>query len=219
MIVTPAAVIFDCDGVLVDSEPIMNREFCVMLNELGLAYTPESAITTFMGRTMKSCLAILERDLGGPVPDDFLTRLEERAYAAFRRELTPVAGITTVLDALDTAGIPFAVASSGSHQKMHTTLGITGLLDRLRDKLTSGTEVANGKPAPDVFLLAAERLGHAPDSCLVIEDSLLGIEAARAAEMQVIGYAAMMSANDMHQRGATVVVTSMLDIPALLQLA
>jgi HAD superfamily hydrolase (TIGR01509 family) len=210
------AVILDCDGVLVDSEPIMNREFTAMLNELGLPYTFDAAIRKFMGRSMKSCLQIIEGELGRPVPDDFLVVLDSRASAAFARDLVPVHGVTELLDALERAGTPYAVASSGSHEKMRTTLGITGLLARLQGRITSATEVAHGKPAPDVFLLASDRIGVPPSDCVVIEDSLLGIHAARAAEMRVIGYAAMVSPDEMRTAGATHVVTSMRDIPALL---
>jgi HAD superfamily hydrolase (TIGR01509 family) len=218
MIGRPGAVIFDCDGVLVDSERLMNREFSAMLNEIGLPYSAEETTRTFMGRSMKSCMQIVEAQLGRPVPDDFLQVLDQRAYAVFERDLQPVAGVESVLDALDRAATPYAVASSGSHDKMRTTLGITGLLPRLHDRITSATEVAHGKPAPDVFLLAAERLNVAPAECVVIEDSLLGIEAARAAGMRVIGYAAMVGAGDMQTAGATATASSMAQVLELLAL-
>jgi HAD superfamily hydrolase (TIGR01509 family) len=214
----PGAVIFDCDGVLVDSERLMNREFSAMLNDLGLPYTPEQTTRTFMGRSMKSCMQIVQTQLGRPVPDDFLTVLDQRAYAVFAEQLQPVAGIETLLDALDARSVPYAVASSGSHEKMRTTLGITGLLPRLAGRITSATEVAHGKPAPDVFLLAAERLGVAPRDCVVIEDSLLGIQAALAADMRVIGFAAMVSADEMREVGATAVSQSMHNVQELLAL-
>lgn len=216
MIDGPGAVIFDCDGVLVDSEGLMNREFRTMLGEIGLSYTSEETTRTFMGRSMKSCLQIVETQLGRAVPDDFLAVLDERAYAVFARDLKPVDGIEALLDSLDAAAIPYAVASSGSHEKMRTTLGITGLLPRLAGRITSATEVAHGKPAPDVFLLAAERLRTEPARCVVIEDSLLGIEAARAADMRVIGYAAMVSPEAMQAAGATHVVEHMRDVMELL---
>ncbi len=214
----PGAVIFDCDGVLVDSERLMNGVFSGMLNELGLPYTAEETTRTFMGRSMSSCMQIIEAQLGRRAPDDFLLVLDQRANAVFARDLEAVAGVEALLDMLDVHGIPYAVASSGSHQKMQTTLGITGLLPRLEGRITSATEVAHGKPAPDVFLLAASRLQLLADECLVIEDSLLGIEAARAAGMRVIGYAAMVDADAMHAAGATQVVTSMDDVAALLAL-
>lgn len=216
MTVQPGAVIFDCDGVLVDSEGLMNREFRTMLGEIGLAYTAEETTRTFMGRSMKSCMQIVESRLGRAVPGDFLQQLDRRAYAVFERELRPVAGVEAVLDALDRSGTPYAVASSGSHEKMQTTLGITGLYARLEGRITSATEVAHGKPAPDVFLLAAERLHIQADHCVVVEDSLLGIEAALAAGMRVIGLAAMIPATDMQNAGATWVVDSMDAVRALI---
>ncbi len=212
----PGAVIFDCDGVLVDSERLMNREFSAMLNEIGLPYSAEQTTRTFMGRSMKSCMQIVEAQLGRPAPDDFLQVLDQRAYAVFERDLLAVEGVEAVLDLLDRAHTPYAVASSGSHEKMRKTLGITGMLPRLEGRITSATEVAHGKPAPDVFLLAAERLGVPASACLVIEDSLLGIEAALAAGMQVIGYAAMVSAADMVAAGATHVARTMAAVQELL---
>jgi HAD superfamily hydrolase (TIGR01509 family) len=214
----PGAVIFDCDGVLVDSERLMNREFSAMLNEIGLPYSAEETTRTFMGRSMKSCMEIVEAQLGRPAPDDFLTVLDRRAYAIFERDLVAVDGVEAVLDLLERTGTPFAVASSGSHEKMRKTLGITGLLPRLEGRITSATEVALGKPAPDVFLLAATRLSVPPSACIVIEDSLLGIEAALAAGMRVIGYAAMVDAAAMVAAGATHVVSTMTALPALLAL-
>jgi HAD superfamily hydrolase (TIGR01509 family) len=218
MMVRPRAVIFDCDGVLVDSERLMNREFSAMLNDIGLPYTPEETTRTFMGRSMQSCAQIVEAQLGKPVPDNFFAELDQRAYAVFARDLEPVRGVAELLNALDRAAIPYAVASSGSHEKMRTTLGITGLYPRLDGRITSATEVAHGKPAPDVFLLAAERLHIAPMDCVVIEDSLLGIAAALAANMRVVGYAAMISRDDMQRAGATYVAQSMDEIVTLLAL-
>ena len=212
----PGAVIFDCDGVLVDSERLMNREFSAMLNELGLPYSAEETTRTFMGRSMKSCMQIVEAQLGRPAPDDFLQVLDQRASAVFERDLRVVDGVEAVLDLLDRVHIPYAVASSGSHEKMRKTLGITGLLPRLEGRITSATEVAHGKPAPDVFLLAAERLAVPASACIVIEDSLLGIEAALAAGMQVIGYAAMVGAADMLAAGATHVASTMAAVQELL---
>ena len=218
MIGVPGAVIFDCDGVLVDSERLMNREFSAMLNDLGLPYTAEETTRTFMGRSMKSCMEIVQAELGRSVPDDFLATLDQRAYAVFAEQLQPVDGIESLLDALDQRGTPYAVASSGSHDKMRTTLGITGLLPRLSGRITSATEVAHGKPAPDVFLLAAQRIGVAPRDCVVIEDSLLGIQAALAAGMRVIGFAAMVAPEDMRAAGATVVSQTMLQVQEQLAL-
>ena len=218
MIDRPGAVLFDCDGVLVDSEPLMSVVFACMLTEIGLPYTPADTIRTFMGRSMVSCMQIVEAQLGHAAPEDFLQQVDRRAYDAFEQSLEAVPGVETLLDLLDVHGVPYAVASSGSHDKMQKTLGITGLLPRLVGRITSATEVALGKPSPDVFLLAARRLGVPADECLVVEDSLLGIAAARAASMRVIGYAAITDADAMRAAGATHVVRSMDEIPPLLAL-
>jgi HAD superfamily hydrolase (TIGR01509 family) len=203
---TPTAVIFDCDGVLVDSEPLMNREFAAMLTEFGLPMTTEQSMATFMGRSMTSCLTIIRERTGRDVPADFLPTLEQRAFAVFERELQPVTGISELLNVLDAEGITYGVASSGEYTKMQKTLGLTGLLPRLHDRLTSAVDVAHGKPAPDVFLLAAERLGVAPEDCLVLEDSALGIQAARAANMTAVGFSALTAEQTLRDAGAHHVV-------------
>jgi HAD superfamily hydrolase (TIGR01509 family) len=218
-IVTPALVVFDCDGVLVDSERLMQVEFSAMLHEIGLPMSPEETGRTFLGRSMPNCLQIVEDRLGRAAPADFLDRLQERAFAAFARDLAPVPGASALLDTLDAAGIPYCVASSGSHEKMRTTLGRTGLLARLDGRLTSSLETARGKPFPDVFLLAASRMGVAPARCVVIEDSPLGIEAARAAGMRPIGLAGLMPAERLRAAGAWQVVTQLDAVPPLLALA
>lgn len=216
---TPALVILDCDGVLVDSERLMQVEFAAMLHEIGLPMSPEETARTFLGRSMPSCLRIIEARLGHPAPPDFLDRLQLRAFAAFARELTAVPGAPALLDALDDAGIPYCVASSGSHEKMRTTLGRTGLLARLEGRLTSSLETARGKPFPDVFLLAATRMGAAPHDCVVIEDSPLGIEAARAAGMRAIGLAGSMPADRLAAAGAWRTVAHLDEVAPLLGLA
>lgn len=216
--VVPACVVFDCDGVLVDSERLMQVEFSAMLHEIGLPMSPEETGRTFLGRSMPNCLQIIESRLGHAAPADFLDRLQARAFAAFERDLVPVPGAPALLDALDVAGIPYCVASSGSHEKMRTTLGRTGLLARLAGRLTSSLETARGKPFPDVFLLAAERMGVAPARCVVIEDSPLGIEAATAAGMRAIGLAGLMPADRLQAAGAWRVVTHLDAVPGLLGL-
>ena len=152
-------VIFDCDGVLVDSELITNRIFVRMLNELGLALSLDDMFEQFVGRSMPQCVALVTGMLGRPLPDDFAEEFRRRSEAALRAELKTVAGIETVLAALQ---LPFCVASSGTHEKMQTTLGVTGLLPQFAGKMYSVTEVARSKPHPDVFLHAASRQGVAP---------------------------------------------------------
>jgi HAD superfamily hydrolase (TIGR01509 family) len=184
-------VIFDCDGVLVDTEPASNRCFAAALNAIGLDWTADQTIARLVGRSMKSCIEIIERELGRTVPDDFVVRLQERTFDSFRRDgIAATAGIGTALDALDAARIPFCVASSGEIEKMRLTLGLSGLLRRFERHLFSATMVARGKPFPDLFLHAAAGMGFAPADCTVVEDAVPGVTAARTAQMRALAYAA-----------------------------
>jgi HAD superfamily hydrolase (TIGR01509 family) len=179
-------IIFDCDGVLVDSEPITNAVFAELLNELGLKVTLQEMYARFMGRSMDACLSDVTRLLGRPIPADFLERYNSRTLKALQEKLLPVNGIKKLIVSLRT---PYCVASSGDHTKMKTTLGITGLWDLFEGRLVSATEVSRGKPFPDVYLLAAERHRATPSRCAVVEDSPVGVTAAVAAGMTVFGFA------------------------------
>lgn len=179
-------VIFDCDGVLVDSEPPANRVLARAIRELGWEMTVDEVTRRFKGLSLADCVRIVEERLGAPVPADFLSRLNERTYAAFREELRAVPGVERVVASLR---VPRCVASSGSHEKMRLTLGLTGLLPYFDDHLFSATEVARGKPAPDLFLHAARAMGAPPNACVVVEDSLPGVQGAVAAGMRVLGFA------------------------------
>jgi HAD superfamily hydrolase (TIGR01509 family) len=162
---------------------------------------------------MSATLAILEERLGRPLPDGWVDDLDAAVRDAFRRELRPVAGIEAALDAID---LPTCVASSGSQEKMRLTLGLTGLRDRFAGRVFSGEEVGHGKPAPDLFLHAAERTGAAPSDCVVVEDSPFGAQAARAAGMRCLGYAAEGDGTALAREGATV-FTTMSALPALIE--
>lgn len=207
--------LFDCDGVLVDSEPIASRLFSVMLGEIGLPMTPEQALRQFMGCSMSTWVALIERRLGGPVPSGFISGFYARLDAAFRHELRPVPGI---LSALDHISVPNCVASNGSLDKIRTSLEITGLLPRFEGRLFSVTEVARGKPFPDLFLYAAHRMGATPAQCAVVEDSPLGVQAGIAAGMCVFGYARLAMPDTLAAAGARV-FTDMEELPKLLQMA
>jgi len=206
-------VIFDCDGVLVDSELITNRVFAQMLNELGIAIALEDMFEQFVGRSMPQCLAIVTELLGRPVSDEFVERFHSRAAAALQSELKAVLDIETVLA---TMRVPFCVASSGTHEKMQTTLGITGLLPRFRGKMYSVTEVAHSKPFPDVFLYAASQQGVIPSACAVIEDTPTGVAAGVAAGMTVFGYCALTPRHRLIEAGAHHTFERMRDLPGLL---
>jgi HAD superfamily hydrolase (TIGR01509 family) len=207
-------VIFDCDGTLVDSEPAGNRVLAELLTEIGLPTRYEESVRDYMGRSVASCIEIIEGRLGRPVPDDFVERLRERTFAAFRRGLEPIPGVR---EALDRIRLPCCVASSGPPEKMRLTLGLTGLLERFDDRLFSATEVSRGKPSPDLFLHAAARMGAAPERCAVVEDSALGVRAGAAAGMTVFGFAAATAPEALQAAGATTTFQEMSILPTLLE--
>ena len=205
-------VIFDCDGVLVDSERLANAVLAELLTEAGLPTTAEESIATYMGLSMASCVALVEERLGSPLPADFLDRYHSDVFEAFDRELRAVDGIADVLDQLRW---PTCVASSGEHERMRRTLGRTGLHERFEGRIYSATEVERGKPHPDLFLHAADRMGVDPSGCVVVEDSPYGVRGARAAGMTALGYAAMTPSAVLAAEGAETFLT-MAELPALL---
>jgi HAD superfamily hydrolase (TIGR01509 family) len=206
-------VIFDCDGVLVDSERLAVRVEAELLAELGWPLSQAKIIERFMGRTTEYMDEAIEAQLGGRLPSDWKDQFHRRYREAFAAELVPVDG---VLDALDQIAVPTCVASSGSHDKLRFTLGHTGLYGRFEGRIFSGYEVANGKPAPDLFLHAAARMGAEPARCAVVEDTLFGVQAARAAGMRVFGYAGGLSSPDRLAGEGTVVFEDMRELPRLL---
>lgn len=185
---TPKLVIFDCDGVLVDTERLTNRTLAALLTDCGFPITGEHCQKRFMGRTLEAVQEIVERELGRKLPSDWLEQLRARDIESFKAGVAQIPGVADVMDLLDERGIPYCVGSSGKYEKMHSTLGSAGLLPRLKEKLYSSQDCERGKPAPDVFLLAAKSMGHRPEDCVVIEDSLPGVKAARAAGMRVFAY-------------------------------
>ena len=206
-------VIFDCDGVLVDSERITNQVFADMLNEIGVPVTLDDMFEHFVGCSMDQCLELISRILGSAPPVDFAENYRFRTTAALESTLTSVPGIE---EALDRIKIPFCVASSGDHAKMRTTLGITKLLPRFEGKLFSVTDVARGKPAPDVFLYAADKCATKPSACVVIEDTPSGVTAGIAAGMTVYGYSALTPAARLLGAGAHRVFSDMAELPSLI---
>jgi HAD superfamily hydrolase (TIGR01509 family) len=206
-------VIFDCDGVLVDSERIAVRVEAEFLGELGWLLTEAEVVERFMGLTAEYMDEAVEAQLGSRLPQDWKDQFHRRYREAFAAELGPVDG---VLEALDQITTPTCVASSGSHDKLRFTLGHTGLYERFEGRIFSGYEVTNGKPAPDLFLHAAARIGVEPARCAVIEDSRPGILAARAAGMPAFGYAGGLTPAHRLEGEGTVVFTDMRDLPRLL---
>jgi len=206
-------VIFDCDGVVVDSERITTEVFGAFIRSLGADLDDAKMNELFLGRRLADCLAIVEGLTGTAAPPDALDRYREERGRVLRERVQPVAGIRDVLEGL---AVPFCIASSGDHAKMRATLGATRLLPLFEGRLFSATEVPQGKPAPDVFLLAAERMGTPPERSLVIEDSVNGVLAGRAAGMTVFGYAGLVSAAELVAAGAERTFSAMRELPTLL---
>jgi HAD superfamily hydrolase (TIGR01509 family) len=209
-------VIFDCDGVLVDSERLAVRVEAAVLAELGWPLSQAEVIERFMGRSQAFMVqAILER-LGDRLPDGWQQRLDRGYRAAFDAELTPVDG---VVEALDRIATPTCVASGGSHETLRHTLGLTGLYERFQGRIFSASEVAEGKPAPDLFLHAAARMGAEPAACAVVEDSRYGVQAARAAGMLAFGYTGGLTPPERLAGPRTVLFDDMRRLPDLLAAA
>ena len=214
----PELIVFDCDGVLVDSEPIANRVMAEAISALGWPLTAADCIARFKGHHFDTIIAAIEDRLGRPVPADWLPDMRAATDAAFERELEPVPGVVAVLDAVAASGTACCVASQGPLEKMAVSLGVTGLRARFEGRIFSAYQVARGKPHPDLFLFAAETMGVAPPDCVVIEDSPLGVTAATAAGMGVLGFAPEGGGADLAAAGA-VLFRDMADLPGLLGLA
>lgn len=210
-------VIFDCDGVLVDSERLMVKVEAQIFAERGWALTEADVIREFVGLSDTAMRARLSELVGEELAENWDAEDTDRYRDAIARDLQAVAGVARAIDAIEGAGLATCVASSGSHHKMALTLGKTGLFDRFAGRIFSATdpEVADGKPAPDLFLHAAERMGVDPATCAVIEDSPYGITAALAAGMVPFGYAgSVVPAARLAIDGVTT-FDSMVDLPAL----
>ncbi|MDI6519305.1 HAD family hydrolase [Streptomyces coelicoflavus] len=208
-------VIFDNDGVLVDSEPISNRLLAGYLTELGHPTSYEDSLRDYMGGAMHRVHDLVLERTGRRLPDDFDDVFHGRVFAAFERELEPVPGAVGVLEKLAADGVAYCVASSGSHERIRVGHRKAGL-DRWFDdgRIFSSQDVGRGKPAPDLFLHAVGRMGVAPERCAVIEDSPLGVQAAVAAGMDVYGFTAMTPAAKL--AGATRLFADMGELADLL---
>lgn len=191
-------VIFDCDGVLVDSEPIALAVLVEALEAAGVSMTTEEATNRFLGRSLKSMSAILHDEYGLATDDAFLEGMRTRLYARFRKELKPIRGIRDTVERLDAA---VCVASSSQPERIRLSLTVTGIINLFEPHIFSASMVARGKPAPDLFLLASAEMGFKPADCIVIEDSPAGIEAAKAAGMRVFAFAGASHArNERHRQ-------------------
>ncbi len=213
----PELIIFDCDGVLVDSEPIANRVMAEAVTALGWPLTTQDCIARFKGHHFDTVIAAVEARLGRPVPEDWVADLRAATGAAFERELQLIPGVVAALDAVAESGLATCVASQGPLEKMAVSLGVTGLRARFEGRVFSAYQVERGKPHPDLFLFAAAAMGVAPRACVVIEDSPLGVTAARAAGMSVLGFAPDGTGADLAAAGARL-FRDMAELPALLGL-
>ena len=214
----PDLVVFDCDGVLVDTERIQVAVEARLLTRLGWPMDTQQVVERWMGRTSAAQLADIAEHLGEDAVRRYTELATAQVHAAFDAELTEIDGIGDLLDVLVAADVPTCVASSGSHERIGRTLGITGLHDHFSGRIFSALEVEHGKPAPDLFLHAAERMGFAPAGCVVIEDSAYGVEAGVAAGMRVLGYGGGMASEESLRAAGAEVFGHMSEVPGLLGL-
>ncbi len=186
-------VIFDCDGVLVDSEPISKRVFTKALADYSIVIPSDEFSHLFLGKSIVSCIEVSEEYSGIKLPKGFHEEYHQKLYKVFEKELTPITGVTEVLKDLTK---PICVASSGTYERISHALNLTSLSTYFGDHVFSAEDplVAQGKPAPDLFLHAAEKMGFAPNRCAVIEDSVAGMKAGLAAGMTVFGFT-----NELHE--------------------
>ena len=207
-------LVFDCDGVLVDSEPIANAVLADMLTSLGRPMTAAASMRTQIGKSLADILAETRAITGREIPDDIVAAMNERLFARFRAELRAMDGLTAALEKLPH---PRCVASSSVPDRIALALETTGLAPWFARRF-SAVEVKRGKPAPDLFLHAARQMGFASPDCIVIEDSIAGARAARAAGMACIGFAGGGHADDglaarLTEAGAEIVIGQMRDLP------
>ncbi|EHP44272.1 HAD family hydrolase [Cupriavidus basilensis OR16] len=213
-------VIFDCDGVLVDSEPIVNRVLNEMLNELGIRISIEESTKWFLGRAVREELENIERRRGAPLPENWLSQWFVRRNTVLEAEVQAVAHVREAVSGIAAAGLPICVASGADRIKVKLQLTRTGLVELFqqdeREHIFSSTEVERSKPAPDVYLLAARTMNVEPARCAVIEDSPTGVTAGVAAGMTVFGYAARNAAPSLMAAGAVGTFTDMRELPGLI---
>ena len=212
-------IIFDCDGVLVDTESHANDRMAEIFSAMGVAMSGTQCRALFQGRTMED-VCVQFAQMAGIAADPALPgHIRSEVEIALSSGVQPVPGVSELMAFLDDRAIPFCVGSSGSISKMHVTLGQSGLLDRLRDVLFSAQDVGRGKPHPDVFLHAAKVMGYSCDKAVIIEDSISGVQAGIAAGARVLGYCGdpFTNPDDLKAAGAEIIHT-MDAVPTLLRI-
>lgn len=214
---TPELVIFDCDGVIVDSEGMVHALLCDELAQCGLVLDVAHVHSLFVGGTIAG-VAARAAEMGAIIPEGWVSRMYDRIYAALDRGVPLIPGIMDIMDRLDARKIPYCVGSNGRMAKMRISLGQhPALYARLVGRIFSAEFMAAPKPAPDLFLHAAQSMGHVPTACIVIEDSVTGIRAARAAGMRCLGFAPGSDGLHLRAEGAEI-FHHMDDLPVLLGL-
>ncbi|WP_335977043.1 HAD family hydrolase [Gaetbulibacter jejuensis] len=193
-------IIFDCDGVLVDSEPIGNQVLVDMANSYGADIDLDYAFKHFKGGSIYTCRDKIQALVNQPLSQDFIAEYRRRSYSAFKEQIQPVEGVKEVIELLS---IPFCVASSGPTEKIRLNLELTGLLPYFEDNIFSCYTIEKWKPEPDVFIWAAKTMGFKPEDCVVIEDSLTGIQAAKAGGFDVFGFTAHDYNNELEAEATT----------------
>jgi HAD superfamily hydrolase (TIGR01509 family) len=215
-------LIFDCDGVLIDSEPLCDRVVAEELTALGWTMTPVESGRLFLGLSFHDMCPMIEARVGRPLPPDWVASLVQNLTAVLATEVQAMPDARAVLEATSALGLPWRIASNSSHQEMEAKFTRTGLKDLVAGRLHSSDDViavgGRGKPAPDLFLAAAACAGVPPASCLVVEDSTHGVRAALAAGMQCLGYAAHDDGARLRDAGAVPFHRLML-LPDLLRIA
>jgi HAD superfamily hydrolase (TIGR01509 family) len=207
-------VIFDNDGVLVNSEPHANDVLIQLMRDYGLPLTYEESFALFVGSSMSRVRKVAENEIGRRLPADFEQRYQSVLFERLKTGLEPIPGIREVLDLIS---VPTCVASSGTRERVRITLELTGLWSFFEGRIFSRKDVARGKPAPDLFLFAAETMGARPERCAVVEDSPLGIRAANTAGMTSFGFAREMSQERLHEATGGI-FKRMEELPVLLGL-
>ena len=211
-------VIFDCDGVLVDSEVISCRAHAEILTRHGYPITPDGVLKRFLGVSDSEARQIVEAELGRKLPDDLEAQMKQAALQRYAGELEAIPHIADAIAAID---LPKCVASSGTPEKIRHGLTCAGLHDQLAPHIFSAVQVKRGKPAPDLFLFAAEQMGARPERCIVIEDSVPGVTGARAAGMTVLGFHGGSHCPPGHEAllrkaGAATTLADMRELPGLI---
>lgn len=193
-------IIFDCDGVLVDSESISAKVFQEMVSELGCDLDFETVVTQITGTSMKENLAFFANKLGRNLPDDFESEFRRRSYEAFKTELKPVKGIHALLEKIT---VPYCTASSGPQKKIRLNLTAASLIDKFNN-IFSSYDIGSWKPEPDIYLYAAKQMGFQPKECAVVEDSIAGVKSARAGGFDVFGFTRIGNEKAFEELGAKV---------------